>query len=264
MVSGPLAWLALAALVVFTAAGLRFYLPLARRVFVRGEGSVGTAWIGRPDAAVALVLVIWFAALGHDALVAEGDRAIEFRHILGGAMTYASVVVFLVGTLVYRGISLGPAFGWEAMGFARALGRALVCLVAAYPLLLLVQAMVYGASGGNVAPQDVVEFLKSAESSRDRIAVLVMAIVVAPLAEELIFRGYLYPVGKKYLGSFFSAAFTAALFAVLHGHAASIPALFTLALCLALSYEKTGSLLVPMIMHAVFNAVSVAGILYLM
>jgi membrane protease YdiL (CAAX protease family) len=91
-----------------------------------------------------------------------------------------------------------------------------------------------------------------------------MAIIVAPLAEELIFRGYLYPVGKKYLGPFLSALVTAALFAVLHGHMASLPALFTLALCLALSYEKSGSLLVPTIMHAVFNAVSVIGILYLM
>jgi membrane protease YdiL (CAAX protease family) len=106
--------------------------------------------------------------------------------------------------------------------------------------------------------------LQSAESPRDRAAVLVMAIVVAPLAEEFIFRGYLYPVGKKYLGGFAAAMVTAALFAVLHGHTASLPALFTLALCLVLSYEKTGSLLVPMIMHAVFNAVSVAGILYLM
>jgi membrane protease YdiL (CAAX protease family) len=36
-----------------------------------------------------------------------------------------------------------------------------------------------------------------------------------------------------------------------------------LAVCLGLAYEKTGSLLVPMIMHAVFNAVSVGAILFL-
>ena len=264
MVSGSLAWLALAALVVLTAAGLRFYLPLAWRVFVRSEGAVATSWIGRADAAVALVLVLWFASLGHDALTSEGDRSIEFRHIIGGAMTYASVVVFLLGILVYRGISLLRTFGWDALSFGSALGRALVCLLAAYPLLMLVQAMVFGVSGGNVSSQDVVEFLQAAESPRDRIAVLAMAIIVAPLAEEFIFRGYLYPVGKKYLGPFLSAFVTAALFAVLHGHMASLPALFTLALCLTLSYEKSGSLLVPTIMHAVFNAVSVIGILYLM
>ena len=264
MVSGPIACLALAALVVFTAAGLRFYLPLGRRVFVLGEGTVGTSWIGLPDAAVALVLAVWFALLGRDALASAGERAIEFRHILGGAVTYASVVVFLLGILVYRNIPLARAFGLGSLGFGGALWRAALCLLAAYPLLMLVQAMVYGANGGNVTPQDVVEFLRSARSPRDRIAVLVMAIVVAPLAEEMIFRGYLYPVGKRFLGPFVSAVFTSALFAALHGHAASVPALFTLALCLTLSYERNGSLLMPMIMHAIFNAVSVVGILFFM
>lgn len=260
--SGISAWLAVAALVVFTAAGLRFYLPLAWNVFARGSGNVGTSWIGKVDAAVGIVLVCWFAALGRDALMSDGERVIEFRHILGGAMTYASVVIFVLGALVYRNIPPMRAFGWDAQSFGGALWRALLSLLAAYPLLMLVQAMVYGASGGNVNPQDVVEFLKSAESPRDRVAILAMAVIVAPVAEEMIFRGYLYPVGKRYFGSFFSAMVTAALFAVLHGHAASIPALFTLALCLALSYERSGSLLVPMVMHAVFNAVSIIGILF--
>lgn len=264
MVSGPSAWLALVALVVFTAAGLRFYLPLAMRVFARGQGAVGTAWIGQIDALVAIVLALWLGALGRDAMLSEGDRTIEFRHIIGGAMTYASVVVFILGILVYRGISIARVFGWNSSGFGSALGRALLALLAAYPLLMLVQAMVYGVSGGHVTPQDVVEFLQGAQSPRDRIAVLVMAVAVAPLAEETIFRGYLYPVGKRYFGPFASSVVAAALFALLHGHASSVPALFTLALCLTLAYEKTGSLLVPVLMHSIFNAVSIVGILFFM
>ena len=129
---------------------------------------------------------------------------------------------------------------------------------------MLVQAMVYGMSGGEMHPQDVVQFLQDAESPRDRLAVMVMAIVIAPVAEEVIFRGYLYPVGKRYFGPFLSLAATSLLFAALHGHAASVPALVALAACLALAYEKSGSLLVPMLMHAVFNAVSVAAIMFLL
>ena len=129
---------------------------------------------------------------------------------------------------------------------------------------MLVQAMVYGVSGGELNPQEVVQFLQNTESPRDRWAVMVMAIVVAPVAEEVIFRGYLYPIGKRYAGPFFAMVLTSLLFAALHGHAASLPALFTLAMCLGLAYEKTGTLLVPMIMHAVFNAVSVATIMFLL
>lgn len=266
MVNGVSGWLALlSALVLFSAAGLWFYLPLARRVFARrGNGGVGTAWVGKVDAAIALALVAWFAMLAFDALAAGNAGAIGFRQILGGAMTYAAIVIFIAGTLVYRGIFLVALSEGNRPPFVRSLGRALLYLLAAYPLILLVQAVALGLSGGNASPQDIVQFLQKAETVRDRVAVLVMAVVVAPLAEEFIFRGYLYPVGKKYAGPFLSAMVTSALFALLHGHPESMPALFVLALCLTLSFEKSGSLLVAVLMHSVFNALSVAGILFLL
>lgn len=256
--------LGLLLLVAWTAAGLRFYLPVAREVLVRGGGRTSTGWVGGVDVAVSIVLVLWFAMLGRDALMESGPRSVEFRHIVTGAVIYGAVLLFLAGLLLYRNYSLGAVFGWDRSGFAGALGRGVLALLAAYPVLMLVQAMVYGVAGGDLAPQDVVQFLKDAETPRDRLAVLVMAVVVAPVAEEVIFRGYLYPVGKSRFGAFLSMVATGLLFAVLHGHTASIPALFTLAMCLSLAYEKTGSLLVPMIMHAVFNAVSVTAIMLLL
>lgn len=262
MVSGLPAFAALAVLVVLTAVSLRFYLPLAGRVLVRGDGRVGDSWVGSVDALVAIVMVAWFVMMGRDALTDQGDRSVEFGHIVSGAIIYASIVIFLLGLLVYRNLTPSNVFGFGSVSFAPALGRSLLWLGAAYPLLMLVQAMVYGAAGGEMSPQDVVEFLQNAETPRDRLAVLAMAVVVAPVAEEMIFRGYLYPVGKKYLGPFLSMAVTSLLFAVLHGHVGSIPALFTLAMCLGLAYEKSGSLMIPMIMHAVFNAVSVTAILF--
>lgn len=262
MVSGLTAFAALALLVGLTAVSLRFYLPLAGRVFLRGDGRVGESWVGAIDALVAIVMVAWFVMMGRDALTDDGDRAVEFGHIVSGAVIYASLVVFLAGLLIYRNLPPTDVFGLGSMGFARALGRSLLWLGAAYPLLMLVQAMVYGAAGGQMSPQEVVEFLQNAETPRDRFAVLAMAVVVAPVAEEMIFRGYLYPVGKKYFGAFVSMAATSLLFAVLHGHLGSIPALFTLAMCLGLTYEKSGTLMVPMIMHAVFNAISVTAILF--
>lgn len=262
MVSGFAAFAALALLVGLTAVSLRFYLPLASRVFVRGEGRVGDTWVGAVDVLAATVLVAWFVLMGRDALTDQGERTVEFGHIVSGAVVYASIVIFLVGLLVYRNFWVADVFGLDSMGFARTLGRSLLWLGAAYPLLMLVQAMVYGAAGGEMSPQEVVEFLQNADTPRDRLAVLAMAVVVAPVAEEMIFRGYLYPVGKRYFGAFASMVVTSLLFAVLHGHMGSLPALFTLAMCLGLAYEKSGTLLVPMIMHAVFNAISVTAILF--
>lgn len=253
-----------AALVIMTAAGLRLYLPAAHAVFVRNAGRADDGWVRFPDALVASVLAAWLAVQGHGALMHEGDRTLEFRHIVSGAAVYAAIVIFLVGVLVYRDLSPLRVFGIERLAFAPALGRALLYIAACYPLLVLVQAMVHGGTGAEMAPQDVVTFLQNARNGRDRISVLIMAAAVAPVAEEMIFRGYLYSVAKKYLGPFVALAGTSLLFALLHGHAASLPALFTLAVCLGLAYEMSGSLLVPMIMHAVFNAFQLAVILFLL
>lgn len=264
MVSGLSFWLAAAVLVLLTAAGLRYYLPLARRVMVEGVGRVEDGWVRPVDGAVAVLLSAWFVMLGRDALMHEGERTIEFADVATGASVYVSIVLFILGLFVYRNLRPSEILGFGGEKFFGVLGRSLLALGAAYPVLLLVQAMVYGASGGSMQPQEVVRFLQEAESPRDRIAVIVMAVAIAPVAEELIFRGYLYPVAKRYVGPFASIMVTSLLFAVLHGHAASVPALFALAVCLSLAYEKTGTLLVPMVMHAVFNAVSIVGIMFLL
>ena len=260
--NGPSFWVGFAVLVALTAAGLRYYLPLARTVLAQGRGLVRTDWVGRVDALLAVVLAAWFLLLGRQAMLASGGHTLDFQDVLTGAFLYASVVLLLVGVLFYRNLAPSQIFGFGSAGFGSSCGRALLGLAAAYPLLILVQAMVYGGTHGTTGPQEVVEFLRQAKVPRDRLAVMVMAVVVAPVAEEMIFRGFLYPVAKKYLGSIAAVAGTSLLFAVLHGHLPSVPALCTLAVCLALCYEKSGSLLVPMIMHAVFNAVSVAAIIY--
>lgn len=264
MVSGALFWAGFALLVILTAAGLRYYLPLARRVLVEDRGRVEDGWVQPLDGAVALLLCFWFVMLGYGALTQESERTVGFGDVVNGAIIYASIVIFLLGLLVYRNISPAGIFGLGGERFFPVLGRALLALLAAYPVIMLVQSMVFGVAGGNLQPQEVVEFLQNADTPRDRVAVMVMAIVVAPVAEEMIFRGYLYPAAKRTVGPLLSLGATSLLFAALHGHAASIPALFTLAVCLGLAYEKTGSLLVPMVMHAVFNAVSVAAILFLL
>ncbi|HEX4086971.1 MAG TPA: CPBP family glutamic-type intramembrane protease, partial [Chthoniobacteraceae bacterium] len=54
-------------------------------------------------------------------------------------------------------------------------------------------------------------------------------------------------------GPLAAAVLSAALFAGMHLSASAFPALFVLALCLTLAYEASGSLLVNIFMHALFN-----------
>jgi len=77
--------------------------------------------------------------------------------------------------------------------------------------------------------------------------------VIAPAAEETIFRGYIYAVLKRNIGAVGAALLSAALFGAMHMNLGALPALFVLSLCLTLAYEATGSLLVNIFMHAFFN-----------
>jgi membrane protease YdiL (CAAX protease family) len=79
------------------------------------------------------------------------------------------------------------------------------------------------------------------------------AVVLAPVCEEVMFRGLLYPALKNKIGVGLSMAVTAALFAMVHWHLQTFPPLFVLGLALAHLYERTGTLAAPISFHAMFN-----------
>jgi membrane protease YdiL (CAAX protease family) len=99
--------------------------------------------------------------------------------------------------------------------------------------------------------------------------VLVLALVlVAPVAEELFFRGVVFNAWMREYGTRAAVIGSAMLFAVIHANLESVDALiasvvtvvpiFGLGVALALIYRGTGSLAAAMAMHAGFNAISVS------
>ncbi len=94
------------------------------------------------------------------------------------------------------------------------------------------------------------------------LAVLI-AVVAAPVTEEVIFRGVLFRALAGKLGLWLGAVLSSVVFALIHfeilfSQPIALAGLFTVGMLLALAYHLTGSLLVPVLGHAVFNAVSVS------
>jgi membrane protease YdiL (CAAX protease family) len=110
------------------------------------------------------------------------------------------------------------------------------------------------------------EFLESISGSRSLWLTLVV-ITLAPLMEELLFRGYLFRAWRHArLGLSGTLLLTSALFAVLHGnqyHWLHLAFVFMLSIILGLSREKSGSVWVPIILHAANNFVSAVFVIYL-
>ncbi len=104
--------------------------------------------------------------------------------------------------------------------------------------------------------QQAVETLRIAKSWVDRLALGIVTILLAPLAEETLFRGILYPWIKQAGYPRIALWSTSLVFAAIHDNLNVFLPLLVLALLLTALYEKTNNLLAPITAHASFNAVN--------
>lgn len=93
--------------------------------------------------------------------------------------------------------------------------------------------------------------------------VLPIALIAAPLFEEFIFRGLIFGGLRRSFGVWPATLASAALFAIMHP-AISIAPVFVLGVCAALVYERTRSLLAPMLTHVVYNAIAIGAQIWLL
>jgi uncharacterized protein len=151
-----------------------------------------------------------------------------------------------------------------AFGFHRAPGRsvAMACLIMLVVLPLSFALMIVATSlmqkfFGIVPPEQVtVGFLKNHPRPWQTISLGLVAVILAPVAEEMLFRGILYPFIKQ--RGYPRAALwgTAILFGVIHFNLGALLPLIGLALAWTWLYERTQNLLAPITGHVIFNAVN--------
>ena len=112
----------------------------------------------------------------------------------------------------------------------------------------------------SLGAETIQESVKLLQTTQDPMVLWLMglaAVLVAPLCEELLFRGFLYPVAKKFTGPWLAACSSALFFAAAHGNLSALLPLFLFGLLLVWIYEKTGSLWAPIAVHFCFNSATV-------
>jgi membrane protease YdiL (CAAX protease family) len=152
--------------------------------------------------------------------------------------------------------------GWrEALGFRgpqlpRALFLAVLAVIILLPVVLGLQqvsAVVLTKLGWQPEDQIAVTLLANTKSWWMRVYLGAFAVVLAPVAEEFIFRGMLYPFVKQLGWPRLAWIGVSFVFALIHYDAATFVPLFVLALALTWLYEKTDNLLAPIAAHSLFN-----------
>lgn len=140
--------------------------------------------------------------------------------------------------------------------WSHALRGGVATLLVALPLIFLVSISWHGLLsllGLPAEPQDLIAVFRGIRSQWLVAGMLAVACVLAPMNEELLFRRGLYHFFRQRFGRTIALTVSASLFGLLHMNLAGFLPLATLGVILALAYERTGDIRVPIIAHALFN-----------
>lgn len=234
-----------------------FYWWLACRQSHKAVLQTGpfSAW----DALIATLLIGWFLSVIIGSF--EEDQNISLSVILLSSATYFFIVGGICAFLSLRHLSPIKLFGLAPSHPRKIIITACLWLLVTYPLIMASQGVTEALFGTNNDIQAVVIYFLNHHAVQERIAIILMAVVVAPCAEEFLFRGYLYGVLRRFLGRIPAIIVTSLLFAAVHLNLSLMLGLALLAVMLCLLYERTGSLWSNICVHAMFNSISIIMLL---
>jgi membrane protease YdiL (CAAX protease family) len=101
--------------------------------------------------------------------------------------------------------------------------------------------------------QLAVKMFMETKNTPQIISIMLQACIMAPLLEELSFRGTFYPVLKSFLGGKIAVLISSMLFAWIHYYWVGFLPLMIFGVLVTLAYERTGSLWACVGIHAGFN-----------
>lgn len=252
-----LAWLALAGAVAF-AVGL-VYLAI-RQLRIRRH--LPPERYRGPAVAILVGLVLVFAAavttpFAADAaalVLGEGELSLLGSFVL---LTSTQVGLLLVSwVLVFRTNALAGLPALPGADPGRALRAGVLWGVVAWIGASLVAAamyLVFEAVGLDPEPQVAEQALEVV----DPVLAVLAVVILAPIAEEVFFRGVVFNAFLREGGRRWAFLGSSALFAVIHLSAVAFVPIFLLGLALAWIYDRTRNLLAPIAMHLVVNGASV-------
>jgi membrane protease YdiL (CAAX protease family) len=203
-----------------------------------------------------IVLLFYLLAAGNAGVK---DPKITLSTILGSI----GMQVFIVGIVVMmisRRADLVDWLGLKWVKWPQVFWIAPATVVSMWIVFSLLFSLGYMDLMERLGVEKVQDAVAMFQNEKDPMLLGLMAfaaVIVAPICEEAVFRGYLYPVAKRFAGPWISALCTALIFSATHGSMSALLPLFLFGLILAAIYEATGSLWAPISIHCLFNGATV-------
>ncbi|MFO7937239.1 MAG: CPBP family intramembrane glutamic endopeptidase [Kiritimatiellia bacterium] len=214
-----------------------------------------------PVIALTLFTALIFTVPSHMQASTE-DKMPELSGIVAGTLAYALSAAFLMICAAFHGRTrLGRLFHCSGCSYRKAISKGVIYGIAAIPPTMSVTVLtnaLFVKAGLEAENQPVVQWLSNPSTTLLMyVVIFISAVIVAPVAEEVIFRGILFPAVLKNKSWVFSAMLTSCLFSLIHFHPPSFMSIFVLSLFFCAGYSATGSLLTPIFMHMVFNGAAI-------
>lgn len=222
------------------------------------HGKVATRAFELPELALALAIVsILYSTVRYPFLHEFKGHPVLVFLVQNGL--FLMVLAVLVVTGLLRKHDLVQLFGFDRLPgrslLVWTLGSFVVTTLCTFAAMWIWQVWTRDLLGPP-KPQDSIRQLR--ENPNLLVSTFFNAAIVAPFVEEILFRGFLYPTLKRYSQPLVALVVTASIFAAIHLHLPALLPLFVLSCLLTVAYELCGSLWVPILVHAGFNAVNIA------
>ena len=174
---------------------------------------------------------------------------------------HGTALISIIALLKIRGFSWKQAFGAKENCFKHDILIGTAFYIAAIPIIIVIgwlYAMALTALHVPVDQQEIVSMFTSGTTPLWlKSYLIVLAVIVAPIVEEMCFRGILLPLFIKNNKPIAAIFLVSLLFAFVHFHIPSIAPLTAIAAAFSLAYIHTGSLVTSIVMHAIFNSISI-------
>jgi membrane protease YdiL (CAAX protease family) len=155
-------------------------------------------------------------------------------------------------------------FGLRLHGLHKDFGKAVLILFCLQPLVLSMVVATdhigkwFKGADYEMGLHEGLETLQQHPQPLLQVAVVMTAVLVAPIVEEMLFRGFLQTLFRSYVSRpWLSIAMGSLLFVTVHSNSAHWPALFVLSMGMGYAYEQSGSLWQPIFIHMLFNGTAV-------
>jgi membrane protease YdiL (CAAX protease family) len=220
-------------------------------------------------------MAVWVVVVSNAMVIIDwaGARLPSWRQELLKYLTLSIIELVLIVFLVCfarQGFARRlKGFGLNLRTTVPDLGAAVINLISALPLVFLgIWLMAYlgrffvGPDFKMQANEGLTVVTGNSQPSL-RALMFVFLVLIAPIFEEMLFRGILQSVLRGLTpGPWAAIVITSVFFAVSHPWT-HLPALFVLSCCMGYAYEKSGSLLRPIFIHVLFNAANITVALIL-